>query len=190
MKQEFKGDKPHSGFWSKLYLTRKQRKSILKWTLYGVLLLVLSLLQDVVLCRFRLWGATSELVPVGIFVICIIEGAESGCIFSLVSSLVYLFSGSAAGPYSMVFITVLAIGVTIFRQAYLQRGFGAALLCAGIAVYAYELLQYCMILFLRLTLPGRITGFLVTATLSVLAIPLIYPAALAIEKIGGETWKE
>ena len=190
MRREFKADKPHSGFWSKLYLTQKQRKSLLKWSLYGVLLLVLSLLQDVVLCRFRLFGATSELVPVGIFVICIIEGAESGSVFALISSLIYLFSGTAAGPYSMVFITVIAIGVTIFRQAYLQKGFGAALLCAGVAMYAYELLQFLMVLFLRLTLPGRITGLMITATLSVVAIPLIYPIALSIEKIGGETWKE
>ncbi len=190
MRQEFKADKPHSGFWSKLYLTQKQRKSLFKWLLYSCLLLVLSLLQDVVLCRFRLFGATSELVPVGIFLICMIEGAESGSVFALAASAVYVFSGSAAGLYSMVLITFLAVGITIFRQAYLQKGFGAALLCSGVAIYLYELLQYCMVLFLRLTLPGRITGFLTTATLSVLAIPLIYIAALSIEKIGGETWKE
>ena len=127
-KKEFKSDKPHSGFWGKLYLTQKQRKGLLKWSLYGALLLVLSLLQDVVLCRVHLWGATTELVPVGIFLICILEGAESGSIFALVSSLLYLFSGTAAGPYSMVFITFLAVGVTIFRQAYLQKGFGSAML--------------------------------------------------------------
>ncbi len=190
LKKEFKADKPHSGFWSKLYLTHKQRKSILKWSLYALLLLALSLLQDVVLCRIRVLGATTELVPVGIFVICILEGAESGSVFALVASLIYLFSGTAAGPYCLVFITVLAIGVTIFRQAYLQKGFGAALLCAGVATYLYELLQYCMVLFLRMTLAGRITGFVITASLSVLAIPLIYPVALSIEKIGGETWKE
>ncbi len=190
MAKEFKADKSRSGFWSKLYLTQKQRKSLLKWVLYSLLLLVLSLLQDVVLCRFRLLGATSELVPVGIFVICILEGADSGSLFTLIASVIYFFSGSAAGPYTLVFITVLAIGITIFRQAYLQQGFGAALLCASLATFAYELLQYCMVLFLRMTLPERITGFLLTAALSVLAIPLIYPVALSIEKIGGETWKE
>ena len=136
-KNEFKSDKPHSGFWGKLYLTQKQRKEVLKWSLYGAMLLVLSLLQDVVLCRVQLFGATTELVPVGIFLICILEGAESGSIFALVSSLLYLFSGTAAGPYSMVLITVLAVGVTVFRQAYLQKGLAAAILCAGIAMLAY-----------------------------------------------------
>lgn len=189
-KKEFKSDKPHSGFWGKLYLTQKQRKELLKWSLYGALLLVLSLLQDVVLCQIRLFGATTELVPVGIFLICILEGAESGSIFALVSSLLYLFSGTAAGPYSMVFITVLAIGVTIFRQAYLQKGLAAAILCAGVAMLVYELLQFLMGLFLGLTIPSRFIGFVVTAALSIIAIPILYPIALSIGTIGGETWKE
>lgn len=189
-KNEFKSDKPHSGFWGKLYLTQKQRKEILKWSLYGAMLLVLSLLQDVVLCRLQLFGATTELVPVGIFLICILEGAESGSIFALVSSLLYLFSGTAAGPYSMVLITVLAVGVTIFRQAYLQKGLAAAILCAGVAMLAYELLQFVMGLFLGLTIPVRIVGFLITAGLSIIAIPILYPIALSIGTIGGETWKE
>ena len=189
-KNEFKSDKPHSGFWGKLYLTQKQRKEVLKWSLYGAMLLVLSLLQDVVLCRVQLFGATTELVPVGIFLICILEGAESGSIFALVSSLLYLFSGTAAGPYSMVLITVLAVGVTIFRQAYLQKGLAAAILCAGIAMLAYELLQFVMGLFLGLTIPVRIVGFLITAGLSIIAIPILYPIALSIGTIGGETWKE
>ena len=189
-KNEFKSDKPHSGFWGKLYLTQKQRKEVLKWSLYGAMLLVLSLLQDVVLCRVQLFGATTELVPVGIFLICILEGAESGSIFALVSSLLYLFSGTAAGPYSMVLITVLAVGVTIFRQAYLQKGLAAAILCAGIAMLAYELLQFVMGLFLGLTIPVRIVGFLITAGLSIIAIPILYPIALSIGTIGGDTWKE
>ena len=189
-KKEFKSDKPHSGFWGKLYLTPKQRKVILKWSLYGALLLVLSLLQDVVLCRMDLFGATTELVPVGIFLICILEGAESGSIFTLTASLLYLFSGTAAGPYSMVLITALAVGVTIFRQAYLQKGLAAAILCAGVAMFAYELLQFLMGLFLGLTIPGRLIGFVITAAVSVIAIPILYPIALSIGTIGGETWKE
>ena len=190
LKKEFKSDKPYSGFWGKLYLTPKQRRTVLKWALYGALLVVLSLLQDAMLSRFRLLGATTELVPVGIFVICILEGAESGSIFALVSSLLYLFSGTAAGPYTMLFITVLAVGVTIWRQAYLQKGFAAALLCAGVATLVLQMLQFVVGLFLQVTIPERFVGFLITAGLSMVAIPVLYPIALSIETIGGETWKE
>ena len=68
---EFKPDKPRVGLLSKLYLTQKQRKSILKWALYALVLLVLSLVQDVLLCKLNIFGATTELVPVGIFLICL-----------------------------------------------------------------------------------------------------------------------
>ena len=43
-KYEFKPDKNAIGFFHKLYLTKKQRLSILKWSLYALVLLVLSLL--------------------------------------------------------------------------------------------------------------------------------------------------
>ena len=58
--KDFKPDKPRSGTLSKLFLTKQQRRSILKWGLYALLLLVLSVLQDVFLCRMRLFGANSE----------------------------------------------------------------------------------------------------------------------------------
>ena len=48
-KNEFQPDRPVSGLLSKLYLTRRQRQVILKWSLYGLLLVALSVLQDVLL---------------------------------------------------------------------------------------------------------------------------------------------
>lgn len=187
-KYEFKPDKPRSGFLSKLFLTRKQRRSILKWTLYALVLVVLSVVQDVLLSRFRLWGGTTELVPCGIFLICILEGLEKGSVFSLIASLVYLFSGSAAGYYSVVFITVLAVVVTAFRQSYLQRGFGAAALCTAAAMLVYETAVFFITVFLGLTRFGSFPGFLITAALSLPSIPVLYPIFLSIG--GGDTWNE
>lgn len=186
-KYEFKPDKPRSGFLSKLFLTQKQRRSILKWGLYTLVLVVLSLLQDVLLSRIRLFGGTTELVPCGIFLICILEGLERGSVFSLIAALVYLFSGSAAGYYSVVFITALAVVVTAFRQNYLQQGFGAALLCAGAAMLAYELAVYVITLFLGQARPDAFWGCLVTAVLTLPAVPALYPIFLT---IGGNTWNE
>lgn len=187
---EFKPDKPRSSWLSKLYLTAIQRKAILKWGLFGLVLLVLSVLQDVILCRFRLFGATTELVPCAIFLICIIVGTEQGSLFALISAMLYLFSGTAPGPYAMVFITALAIFICILRQGYLQKGFAAAMFCCVIAVFAYELLNFAMALFLGLTIPARIGGICITAGLSCIAAPILYPLLLLIASIGGEAWKE
>ena len=189
-KYEFKPDKPQVKALSKLYITATQRKHILKWFLYAMVLLVLSVVQDVILCRFRLFGATTELVPCAIFLICIMEGAEQSSLFALLSALAYLFSGTAAGTYAMVLITVLAIFISMFRQSYLQKGFAAAMLCTAVAILLYELAVFGIGLFLGHTYPGRIVGFCITAGLSFLAAPVLYPFVHLIASIGGDTWKE
>lgn len=189
-KYEFKQDKQGTGFWSKLYLTKKQRRSILRWALYALVLLVASVVQDVILCRFRLLGATTDLVPCGIILICILEGAQKGSIFALTASLLHMFAGGMPGVYSMVFLTVLAVCVSILRQAYLQKGLGATLLCTGIAMVMYVLLNFAMGLFLGLTLPSRLGGILLSAVLTLPAVLILNPICMSIEALGGETWKE
>lgn len=189
-KNEFKPDKMGGSFLGKLYLTQNQRKTILKWSLYSLILLMVSLLQDVILCKLDVGGATTDLVPVGITLICLLEGAQRGCIFTAVASAVFVFSGGAPGLYAMVFLTFLAIFVSIFRQAYLQKGFGAAVLCVTICLLVYEMANFAMGLFLGLTASGYFAASLITAGLSVLSVPVLYPICLFVESIGGETWKE
>lgn len=187
-KYEFKPDKPYSGFWEKLLLTRLQRKGLLKWALYALSLLVLSVIQDVLLSRVRILGATTELVPCAIFLICLLEGLEKGCVFALLASLFYLFSGTAAGVYSVVFITALAVGVTWLRQSWLQRGFGAALICTSLAMVVYELATWAFGAFLGLTSFFRMGSFLLCAGLTLLTVPAMYPVFKAIG--GSEIWRE
>lgn len=189
-KNEFRPDKPRSSFLSKLYLTQKQRRSLLKWCLYGLILLVLSVLQDVVFCHMRIFGATTQLVPCGIFLICILEGIHTGSVFALVASVLYLFSGTAPGTYAMVLLVVLAVLVCVFRQAYLQKDFSSVVLCTAAGMVLYELSIFAMGLFLGLTTPGRILGFCITALLSAVAAPVLYPVAVSVRSLGGEVWKE
>ena len=189
-KNEFKPDKPQNGLLSKLYLTQLQRRSLLKWGLYALALVVLSVLQDVILSRFSLFGARTDLVPCGIFLICMLEGLEAGSVFCLVSSLVYLFSETAPGPYCLVLITFLGVGAAFFRQSYLQKNFGATVFCAGACVFLYELLIFFAVLFTGLTTWNRFGVFLATGVISVAVTPLLYPVMHLVETIGGETWKE
>ena len=189
IKYEFRPDKPRFSLLSHLILTKNQQRALLKWGLYTALLVFLSVLQDVVLSQVRVMGATTELIPCGIFLICIMEGSQKGSIFALTASLLYLFSGTAPGPYSMVAITFCAVGVCIFRQAYLQASFSSAMLCATVAMLLYVLVNFAFGLFLGLTPLGRFHGFLITAGLSLLAVPILYPLLKAIGKIGGQLWK-
>jgi len=77
-KNEFRPDKPRTSLLSHLVLTPKQQRTLLKWSLYGALLLVISVVQDVILSQVRLFGATTELIPCAIFLIAVLEGAELG----------------------------------------------------------------------------------------------------------------
>lgn len=189
-KYEFRPDKPRSSFLSKLYLTQKQRRSLLKWCLYGAVLLVLSILQDVILCHMRIFGASTDLVPCGIFLICILEGIHTGSVFALVASLIYLFSGTAPGTYAMVLLVVLAVIICVFRQAYLQKDFASVVLCTAVGMLAYELSVFAFGVFLNYTSPGRVLGFCITAILSAVAAPALYPITVWIRSLGGEVWKE
>ena len=189
-KYEFRPDKPKFSLLTFLVLAPSQRRSLLKWGLYAALLVFLSVLQDVALSRVRIFGATTELIPCAIFLICIVEGVQQGSVFSLTASLLYLFSGTAPGVYSMVAITFCAVGVCILRQAYLQERFSSAMLCVSLAMILYVLVNFIFGLFLGLTVWSRFHGFLITAVLSLLSVPVLYPVCKAIGKIGGQLWKE
>ena len=180
---EFRPDKPQVSWASKLHLTQLQRQALLKWVLYALLLLVLSLLQDVVLSRFRLFGATTDLIPCTIILICIIEGSHRGSLFALISGCLYLFSGSAAGTYCLILITFISIIVCIFRQGYLQKGFAAAMLCTVFAVIVYEGAVFIIGYLLGLTILSRWIGFAVTTGLTCLCAPILYPIILSLASI-------
>ena len=189
-KYEFRPDSDHKTLLQRLFMTPQQRRNALKWILYALLLVLLSVLQDVILTPMRLFGASTDLVPCAIIMICITEGTQSSCVFALISSLLYLFSGTAPGPYAMVFITLLSILVSAFRQGYLRKGFAAAMLCTGSAMLIYELALFVIGLFLKLTTAGRFFSFILVSLFSTAVAPVLYWLAKAINAIGGESWKE
>ncbi len=189
-KNEFKPDKPRAGLLSRLYLTKQQRLFALKWILYGLVLLILSVLQDVVLCHAFFYGATTNLVPCGIFLICILEGLERGSIFTLIAAVVCLFSGAAPGPYCIALITFWALAAAYFRHSYLQKSFSAVMLCTGGAMILYEISVFVAGLFLQATTWGNLRVFFLTGVLSTLIAPVLYPVLNAIGTVGGDAWKE
>lgn len=189
-KYEFRPDKQSSNLLNKLYLTQKQRKTLLKWVLYGVILLILSVLQDTVFCHIRFWGARLDLVPCAIVLICVVQGAESGSIFILVASSLFLFTGTAPGAYVIAYMTVLGLIVTLIRQSYLRNGFSAVMLCTAVAFLLYEIAVFFTGLYLQQTTLDKLFRFLITAGLTFPLAPILYPAVLAVDKVGGDTWKE
>ena len=189
-KYEFRPDIERNDILGKILLTKQQRQSVLRWLLFSMVCLAGLILQDVVMSRVSILGATTDLVPCCILAVCIMQGAESGCIFALIASLIYYFSGSAPGPYVIPLITAISIVAAIFRQGSLRKGFSALLLCAAVGLLLYELSIFGIGLFLGHTRLDRLVRFFLTALWTLATAPVLYPILLSIGKIGGETWKE
>ena len=189
-KYEFKPDPTGSDLSKMLYLTPRQRRILAKWVLYFLLVVVALVAQDTLLGRIRICGATTDLAVCAIMLIGVLEGAENGGTFALVSGIFYFFSGSAPGPYVIVLITAATIGAAMFRQGYWSQGLSTAVLCTGLGMMAYELALLVIGKFMNLTNWNRMGVFALTAVLSAAAVFPLYPLMRGIGNIGGEAWKE
>lgn len=187
---EFKPDKAPKVLQKLLHLTALQRRQVLQWSLYGLLLVALLVLQDVIMSRVTIGGATTDLVPMAILLITVVSDVYAGSLFAIIASTVYEFTGSAPGPYVVAFITVLGIAAAFFRQSFWRRGFRSHCICAGLALLVYELAVYGTGLFLGLTYFSRIGVFVTTWALSLAVMLALYPLIRKIQKIGGELWRE
>lgn len=189
-KQEFRPDRAGTGQLNKLWPTPLQQLRALRWLLFSGICLVGLLVQDVLLYRVDVWGGCTDVVPCLILMVVVLQGAESGSVFALIMSVLYFFSGSSPGFHVIPLLTVVAVFVVIFRQAFLRRGFFTLLLCAAMGMVLYEMGLFAVSLFLKLTVASRAGAALVTALLSMAVVPVCYPVMSAIGKLGGEAWKE
>ena len=189
-KRDFKPDRTHSGTLHKLYITKKQRLSLLKWFLFGLVLLVLSLVQDVVMSRVHVFGGTTDLVCGSIFLICLLISVDSSAVFALCASVIYYFAGFSPGVHCIILLTAMGVFLNIIRHNYLRKNIFSVTLCATLGLLVYELLCFFLALFVEQTSLPRIGTVLVTCLLTGVALPILYPIFVSIGKIGGETWKE
>ena len=187
---EFKPDKARVSLAKIFHLTRLQKRQILQWSLYGLLCLFLLIVQDVIMSQVHIYGATTDLVPAAILLITVISDAYAGSLFAIIASTLYVFSGSAPGPYAIGYLTVLGVAAALLRQSFWRRGFRSNMLCAGLALLVYEVGIWGTGVFLSLTYWSRISVFVAIWLYSFLVMLALYPLVRRIQKIGGETWRE
>lgn len=187
---EFRPDKLQASFLKTLYLTQQQRKILLKWSLFAVLCIAALTLQDVIMARVTIFGATTDLVPCVILLTAVTIGSEEGGVFALIAGLIYFFAGTAPGAYSVALLPIYGLAGALFRENFWRRGLASDVLCAAIALVAYEMTVFGMGIFSELTNWYRWHIFLITGVLSVLVMLPLYPLVNKIGAIGGETWKE
>lgn len=187
---EFKPDPRQSSLSGLFHVTQLQKQRMLKWTLYVLTGILLLTIQDVIMSRVSIFGATTDLPVVFILLITVIEGVDVGSLFVLFASTIYYFSGSAPGPYCIGLLCAVGIIATLLRQAYLRRTKASIVICAGIALAVYEVGLFIVGIGLKLTRWDRVFSFLITAGYSFGVMILLYPLINKIGLIGGTTWKE
>ena len=187
---DFKPD-VQTATWSKtLRLTRQQQLRLTKWVLYTLMVVLAVVFQDVIMSQVSLLGATTDLPACVILLITVIEGTEVGGTFALVASTLYYFSGNAPFAACIGLLSFLGIAATLFRQMYWHRSKGSIIMCAVLALTAYELGVFVFGLSGELTHWGRLPSFLLTALYSSLVQIPLYSLIHKIGLIGGNTWKE
>lgn len=187
---EFKPDPRQNSLSGLFHVTQLQKQRMLKWTLYVLTGILLLTIQDVIMSRVSIFGATTDLPVVYILLITVIEGVDVGSLFVLFASTIYYFSGSAPGPYCIGLLCAAGIIATLLRQAYLRRTKASIVICAGIALTIYEMGLFVVGIGLGLTRWDRVFSFLITAGYSFGVMILLYPLINRIGLIGGTTWKE
>lgn len=187
---DFKPDSQKISLPKLFHTTQLQRLRLAKWGLYILTLIMLLTVQDVILSRFRFFGATTDLAVCGILLMTVIEGVDVGSLFVLIASTLYYFSGSAPGPYCIALLSFIGIAATLIRQAWLRRTKLSIVFSAGAALTLYELGLYIVGMALGLTRWDRIFSFLLTAAYSWAVMIPLYSLINKIGLIGGTTWKE
>ena len=187
---QFKPDRTGTGFLKKLYLTKKQRLTLAKWSFYALTCLLALVVQDVIMSQVRIFGATTDLAVCAILLITVLEGSEKGSLFALIASTLYVFAGTAPGSYAIAFITIYGVLAALFREGVWRRGLSSTVLCAGVAMLLYEISVFSTGIFLGLTLWRRFFIFVLTGAISSLVMLPLYPIVFKIGSIGGEPWKE
>ena len=187
---EFKPDRQGTSFLKQLYMTRLQRRQLLKWFSHAALCVLLLTVQDVMMSQIRISGATTDLAVCAIFLIGLYEGTEAGSLFALIASILYLFSGSSPGAQCIALNSCTTVVLNLLRQTYWRRSSGSILLCTCAGITVYEMLNFLFGIFVGNTIWDRAGVFALVALFTCIAAFPLYPVVKLISKIGGETWKE
>jgi len=160
-------------------------RNIIMWALYGVLVLMVMLLQTTVFGRVRFFGVKLTLLPVAVVCVAIRSGHEAGGLFGLLTGFLWYALGADDGTMAIVTLTVAGILAGWLCDNLFARRMGSALILALGALVIHEgglfLIKYYL---------GSADGALlrwvpITAALSLLACPVLYPLTGLIGKAGG-----
>lgn len=175
-------------FLGKLFLTRHQRQTLLKWFLFSAVYLLLQVLQDVIFSRVRILGGCPDLVPGYLLLVCLLQSPTSGSVFVLCAAVFRSLSGAVLGPVSIVVLVFLGSLLSALRRVSLWGQVRSVLLCACCGILLHQAVLFALGLFLESTAPQWWVACVGGCLGACAAAAVMYPLVRAIGKIGGDTW--
>ena len=174
----------------KLFITLRQRQTLLRWSLYALVFFTVLLLQNVIFSRITAFGCVIDIVPPVILLIAVTARVDSGCTFALCASLFWSFSGQALGLVAILALPVLSFVLGALRRACFPKNLTSTLLCCLLGGLAYEFAGFLLAVILGYAPWAFWYQALVTAVLSFFVCPVLYPLIRVIGKIGGFQWND
>ena len=124
------------------FLTPRRLKRVL-W--YGVYMLVVLVVQDMVLTQVRPGGVCAFIPPAAVTAVAMFEGAIPGVVFALVMGIFTdMFTPGTLITYTLLF-PVIAFGAGMLAQFFINRRFMGFLLLALAALLLTALVQTLII---------------------------------------------
>ena len=168
------------------HLTKRQWQGVLKWSLYGLLTLLVLLLQTSVLAKRPILGAKLAPLPALIVCVCVREGPEKGGLYAILAVLFWCFSGADFGNLSVAVIPIGAMLSAVLCRVVLTLRFVPTALCC----LAVTLLNASVIFLFKLILPPAVAlenywqVLLPGVGLSMVFVPFHYALVKLIGRIG------
>lgn len=160
-------------------------RNILMWALYGLLFLLVTLVQTTIFGRVRFFGVKLSLLPVAVVCISMRTDHEAGGVFGLLAALFWCALGADDGTLSIVTFPIIGIlSGWLCDDLFARRLLPAVLLSLG-ALLLHEGAVYLMKFYLGSASMALAVRVPVTAGLSLLACPVIYLLAKLCGKAGG-----
>ena len=161
-------------------------KNALMWTLYGVLFLLIAVLQTVVFGRARFFGVKLTLIPVCLACVAMLAGAEAGALYGLCCGAVWCFTGASGGAMHIVLLTICGAVIGYLCDRYLVRQLLSAVLISLLALVFCQTILFLLQCYLGTVHIGMIAALPIQIGLSLLSCPLLYLGAWAIRKVGAK----
>lgn len=129
------------GFFKDYFTPRRLRRVL--W--YGVYLLVVLIVQDMVLTQIRPAGVCAFIAPAAVTAVGMFEGAIPGVIFGLIAGIFTdMFTPGTVITYTLLF-PFLAFGVGVLAQFFVNRRFLGFMLLSFAALLFTALVQSVVI---------------------------------------------